>query len=150
MNQDNYFNRAFKESIRLLKYRERSRFEIEYRLKHKGFSQPDIEKVVKKLMSLGYINDERFAEMWIKDRVQVKPMGSSRLKNELRKKGISSDIIDNKISWFLENYDEFELAQSIIQKRLDSNQPWDKIASFLWRRGFNAEIIKKIEQEHEF
>lgn len=138
---------ALEESIKMLKYRERSRYEIETRLKQKSFPPRDIEEAVERLTFLGYLDDQRFAEAWIRNRNQTKPMGKHRLRNELKEKGVPADIIEDKIADFLKEYDERKLAESIIQRRVN-NQSWRKTANFLYRRGFDGNIIKSLEKHY--
>src|SRR3989304_8842660 len=92
-------------ALRFLKFRPRTVFEIEKKLKTKRFKDKEIKKVISVLKKNKLLDDENFAKMWVRDRNLLKPSGSYLLKMELRKLGIADEIIEET----LEKQDEEEL-----------------------------------------
>lgn len=130
----------------LLKFRQRSRKEIEFRLKQKKFEEPVIKETVAFLKDRGFIDDAAFARAWIDARLK-KPLGLRRIKEELRIKGIDSDIININLGQIKQDYCEEEVVSRIAAdklKKLKGIEPQkakQRIYSYLLRRGFSPEVI---------
>ena len=142
---------ALQIALHYLKFRPRSVFEIEQKLKQKGIIDSEINKVISVLKKNKLLDDKEFAKMWVRDRNLLKPSGSYLLKMELRKLGIADEDIENA----LRDQDEFELASKALASksrlryaRLGSPEArradFNKKAGFLARRGFTTSIIYKI------
>src|SRR6056297_2199099 len=105
-----------------LSYREYSKYELEQRLKKKGYEINNIYSVLDRLESLNYINDERFAEKWIKDRLNLKPRGKNLIRKELKEKGINKKIIDKLINIYISENIERKMALKIAKKWLEKKE----------------------------
>lgn len=128
----------------LLTTRPRTCQEIRTKLSQKGFTGSLIDEVVQMLLEYKYLDDWQFARMWIKDRCQLNPMGKWRLKQELKLKGISNDIIEAELS-VLTGAEELIMASDLAAKKLKNKQYTPKqLFNFLTRRGFSLEIIKQV------
>lgn len=134
-----------------LKFRPRTEKEIRSylykKIKTKHWSQDDVEKVIEKLKEEDLIDDKKFIDLFVRDRLALKPKGKKVLIQELRQKGISDELIEN---YFSKNQiNEEKLALEILKKRwlrfknLDSQKRFEKSARFLISRGFNFNLVKK-------
>lgn len=138
--------------FRLLKYRARSRKEIEDRLKQKKFSQDTINLVIDYFDKLEFINDREFASSWLNSRI-AKPLGMRRIFFELRQKGISKDIIEEAQSKLKERYNEYEVVSELVRNKmkrlanLESNKAKRRVYNFLIRRGFSIDVINEVFSE---
>lgn len=141
---DKDLEKAKSYAFRLLGYRARSKSELRQKLLEKGFSQETIIKLQDFLEEYGLVNDAAFAQSWIRNRCNLKPMGKNRLKQELKFKGITGDIITQELAVLNEDK-EYELAFNLAQKKLSRgvSKP-EKIAPFLERRGFSYPVIKRV------
>lgn len=139
--------------LRLLSRRIYSRYEILKKLKNKGYTENIVSNLVLWLENKNYINDELFAEMWAQFRLQNKPIGSYKLNQELRLKGIKQDIIKKIIDKTYNEIDELTVARNIIRDKIVSAKIKNiridpkKIYNFLLRRGFSGEISRNIYHE---
>ncbi|MDF2545470.1 MAG: recX [Anaerosolibacter sp.] len=140
-------NYAFK----LLSYRGRTKQEMEIKMKEKGYEASVVEKTIAFLQSNNYINDEDFASSYIRDKVNIQKLGKMRIKQELYQKGIDKNIIQEAISEQIDHEDELETALNLGRKKLDStyrnddkNAQYRKLGSFLQRKGFDYDVIKKV------
>lgn len=148
------FLKAKKDSIRFLSYRPRSQWEIENKLKNKKYNTDIIHNTIDWLKDKKLIDDKIFSQMWIKDRINKKPLGKLRLRKELYTKGIDREIIENAINDFFDKeIDELELAYQMIQKKKKSLmlkniqlEP-QKIVSLLRNRGFSYQVVHHIYNE---
>ena len=89
--------------FRLLKYRSRSRKELQDRLRHKKFSENTINQAIVYFDSLDLIDDQAFAVNWLNSRLS-RPLGLRRIFFELKRKGISKDILDGLQAKLRDNY----------------------------------------------
>lgn len=59
--------------------------------------QAMIGQAVQRLQEMGYLNDYSYVQAYARDRMKFHPRGISMIKMELRKKGLSKDIIDEAL-----------------------------------------------------
>src|SRR3990172_12704691 len=85
-------------ALHYLKFRPRSVFEVEQKLKSKKISDSEIKKTIAVLKKNKLLDDENFAKMWVRDRNLLKPSGSYLLKLELKKLGLSEENIEKALS----------------------------------------------------
>jgi len=135
---------------RLLKIRPRSVSELRSRLLYKGFAADVIESLLDVFQKKRILDDVAFASWWITQRTTLRPTGSFRLTQELRKKGIDREVIDRVLAASGVNEGERELAEAALRPRLDRLRKLPlleqrkKIESFLLRRGFSRGVIYEI------
>lgn len=138
-------------ALHYLKFRPRTIFEIEQKLKSKRIEGKEIKKTIALLKKNKLLDDKNFAEMWAKDRNLLKPEGSYLLKLELKKLGIADSIIEK----VLESQDEAECAKKALEaksrffSRFEGEEKRIKMFSFLKRRGFSYSIAKKAIEEYK-
>jgi len=127
-------------ALHFLKFRSRSVFEIEQKLKSKKISEQEIQKVIAVLKKNKLLDDENFAKMYVRDRNLLKPTGSYLLRLELKRLGISESDIENA----LKEQNEEELAKlALDNKARYRHADFQKQAAFLQRRGFSPSVIYK-------
>jgi len=136
----------------LLKFRMRSRKEIEERLKKKKFSKHIIENTLDYLTGTGYIDDQVFARAWVRNRINLKPRSRNLLQYELLKKGVAKQIIDTAVS-DINDETEYLTARCIAQTKLKKIKPGQeektkaKLFGYLRRRGFNVNLSLQVIKE---
>jgi len=141
--------RAKNHAYRLLSYRWYTRKEMEDNLLQKGYQQEIIVKTIRHLEENKYINDQRFTENWLESRAQRKLLGSRRLKQELKERGIDDNLIREKLEGNFPQEKELELAVNAARKKaalsanLDKEKFNRRMIAFLQRKGFGYEIIKQ-------
>jgi regulatory protein len=139
-------DRAVAAAVRALEQRLQTRRELSTRLLRKGFSPGTTEAALDKLAGYGYLNDERFAEVWIENRLAHRPRGKRMLEQELRQKGVDRQIVEETVAGM--EIDDRAAALELAQKRLRSVQglPPDeqkkKLTGILARRGFDYGVIR--------
>lgn len=135
-------------AVKLLAQREHSRFELQRKLIHKGFSEQCIIQTLQTLLEQGLQSDERFVEAYVQMRLR-RGYGPVRIAGELRERGVADELIQKHLQ--LDNdKDKEDWQQQIVsvwQKKFRSIKPKDfaeraKQMRFLQYRGFNGEQIK--------
>ena len=125
--------------------REHSRREIYNKLNKKEYAEGvDIEALLDELETNNYLNEERFAESFVRYRIS-RGQGSLKISDELRRRGLSSNMISKAIQEA--GVDWFELAKEQKLKKFGESKPADfkeksRQMRFLATRGFNAEAIR--------
>jgi regulatory protein len=144
IKNENTFRQGLKKAFSLLETRMNSEIELERKLRRK-FDFTATKKVIKRLKELGYINDEVFAENWVKDRGRTR--GQFMLRSELRQKGVDNNIIEAAI----EGRDLDEVVRNatelVTKKKWDVEDKWKKrklVTNYLSRRGYNYNVIEKV------
>ena len=108
----------------------------EYQTKQKeGFDVSLVEPVLARLVERGYVDDERFAKLWIENRSTRKGISQKKLRLELQSKGISQDIIDTCLSEGAR--DERKELKKVIAKKAKKYPDEQKLIQYLLRQGFN-------------
>ncbi|MFN2340241.1 MAG: regulatory protein RecX [Halanaerobium sp.] len=142
------FSQARNKAFKLLSYRERTIKEIEDRLRKKDFSEAVIKAVVDFLLENDYLNEERFAEMWIRSRKKHHPRGRKLIYKELKNKGVNQRIINNALNQYLSNQEELEMAQYLMDKwlrrRTEEDSSSYKLKNYLANKGFNYDLIYQV------
>ena len=79
-------------------YSERSRVEVARKLKEYGVMEGDIDMILEKLVKEGFLNEKRFASAFAGGKFRMKKWGRNRIKIEMERKGLSSELISNGLS----------------------------------------------------
>lgn len=99
---------------RTIRVKNRKTGEYQTKLKE-GFDVSLVEPVLERLIERGYVDDERFARLWVENRSVRKGISQKKLRLELQSKGVSQDIIDTCLSEGVRNERE-ELEKVIVKK----------------------------------
>jgi regulatory protein len=139
-------NKAKETALRFLSFRRRTEKEIKDKLKTKGFDENIVKRTVEKLKEYDLINDLEFATAWVKERLEYKPRGKRLLRQELWKKGIKKEVIDQVLDESCQDEDKsaLELLERIKNryKNLEPQVARRRMYGFLLRRGFSYENVK--------
>ncbi|MBI5406764.1 MAG: regulatory protein RecX [Nitrospirae bacterium] len=147
--QDEY-QRANTAALRLLTLCDRSKKDLRERLLRKDYPVEVVERVIQRLESMGYLDDERFAVKFAMDAVRRKNAGPAVVRYGLQQKGIERRIIDETVGKVFQENEEREVAKRALKRRLKISvqKPEDRkgkikrLSDFLRRKGFSYDIIK--------
>lgn len=87
-------DRALSYTLRLLKTRPRTCFEVAARLQERGLPGFQIDSVLQQLTKLQLLDDARFARDWVRWRDRFHPSGAYLLQHELEEKGVEAAVIE--------------------------------------------------------
>ncbi len=127
--------------------REQSVFELKQKLsqRYEEASEQEIAAVIERLTNQGLQSDERFAEMFVRSRIN-KGKGPSLIRRELEQQNLSSVLLDQA---FRQNPCDWQLsALRQLQKKYAAADMLDfalraKATQFLYRRGFDSDTCSK-------
>lgn len=146
LQADETREKAYRHALKFITFRERSEAEVRYNLKKRNLLDEVTTEVLERLRSSGLVDDERFAQTWVENRIEFRPRSRRLLALELRKKGIEEEIIQQAI----EQTDDDKSAYQAALKRSHrlKNLEWpvfrQKMYGFLTRLGFNHETTAPI------
>lgn len=139
-----------------LSYRARSVKEVRDKLVQKEFAEEIIEQVVDDLQRQKLLNDREFARRFVEARLG-RANGSRKLAQELRRKGIETEIIVEVLGEFAATLDSEERAMGLLGKEawryrgLERDKAKRRMLGFLARRGYDAQMarsaVDKVWQE---
>ncbi|MBR3148908.1 MAG: regulatory protein RecX [Eubacterium sp.] len=102
------------------------------------------DKAIDRMLELGYLNDEHYAEVLFKHLRDDKRMSKGFIKQEMYKRGISSDIINSLFD--TEEVDNVSSACELIltkySRKLNQEGGKDKVFATLVRKGFTYSDVK--------
>ncbi len=129
-------------------------------MKRWGVSDEDAQKVLARLLSERFIDDSRYAEAFVRDKLNLSGWGAYKIKSALRAKGVSKEIIDEVAAQMIEVADMRERLEEIMVRRLRTlkySSPYDaktKLIRFAASRGYDLdqaiECATKITRAEEF
>lgn len=147
LRYDNFKSRIVRNLLLRLKT------EKDVRDKYSRYDDSDLylERAIEEIKEYGYIDDEKYARLYIQDAIILEKRNSIfELKQKLIQKGVSSNYIYQAIS---ENEEELnELEQKVIKKILYNKRKKeeDKVISYLYRKGFNTRNIQNAVADYKY
>ncbi len=141
-------------ALRYLSARSRTVFEMKKKLAEKGFEEEEIEALIQRFLSYGYLNDATYCISYFRYAFE-KGKGKRKVFQELRQKGVDSLTIENAFEAYLQEeeneYDERAMALAEAEKVLriagvsrDEEIPekiLGRIARRLGSKGYGGETI---------
>ncbi|MGI6586887.1 MAG: hypothetical protein GX301_04345 [Gracilibacteraceae bacterium] len=144
---------ALRAALYMLARASKTEKEIERRLCEKQHDSKAIKRAVQYLKKIGYINDESYAESYI--RAIKGTTGASRrsIYQKLFSKGIDKEIIKQKLDEA--EMDDYESAAIAARKKApylkgSSREKRIKLLNFLYRKGFGIDACIKAAEELGF
>ncbi|OKH75053.1 recombinase RecX [Mycobacterium sp. SWH-M5] len=135
--------------LRLLTVRARTRAELQAQLTKRGYPDDVSARVLDRLTEVGLIDDEDFAEQWVRSRHANAGKGRRALAVELRKKGVDDEVISAALAE-LDPAAERQRAEELVRdklrrERLDGSPEADvkvtrRLVGMLARRGYNQSM----------
>ncbi len=145
----NVVRKAKLRALHLLEYMDRTEKGLRKKLE-KDYPPEAIDETIRYLGSYGYIDDKRYAENYLRTRLNGK--GHRRLFQELYQKGVPSALVQE--AWeelcmeesVEEGPDERASIRKLITKKIGdqtelSRREYQRLMAFLARRGFSWEDI---------
>ncbi|WP_046174807.1 recombination regulator RecX [Domibacillus indicus] len=146
--------RGINTAVNFLSLRMRSKKEVLDYLRKKEIDPGSWEEIMSRLESMGYLNDEQFADAYIKTQIQTTEKGPAVILRELKEKGVEDHIAFSLIEQFTEE-EQAAKAASLFHKQ---RKKYKHDSAFLQKKkaeqhvmakGYSADILKKASTEQE-
>jgi regulatory protein len=114
-------------------------------MKRWGVADDEARKVLARLQAERFIDDRRFAEAFVRDKLNLSGWGAYKIKMSLRAKGVAREIIEEVASTMIEATDMKERLEEIMQRKLrtlkysSTYEAKTKLIRFAASRGYDIE-----------
>ena len=122
--------------------------DLRARLVRRGASADLAREIVAELEGKGYVDDEGFARWWAEARARGRRVGSLRLTQELRAKGIAPALVAAAVESAFSEVSEAERALDAARRRLPAllrarpDRAGTRLRDYLLRRGYPAGAVR--------
>ena len=125
-----------------LALREDSSGRMMQKLLLKGYSSEVSRRILSLMNTLGFLDDCRFSELWLRERLKTHPEGRDALVSGLQKRGIPGGLARSQVSLLVSPEDELQALDLCFTKFKRQNLSDEKLLQRLLRRGFSYSSIK--------
>lgn len=137
---------ALRAALYILARAPKTELEIEKRLIDKQHAPRAIKQAIIYLKEIGYINDESYAESYIRSIKDVTGISRRSIYQKLANKGIDKEIIQQKLDE--SDIDDYASAIKAAKKKVltlkgNSREKKSKLLNFLYRKGFGIDVCKR-------
>ena len=129
-------------------YQERCHQEVKTKLRQLGAFRNDSDAVISHLIQNDYLNETRFAMLYVRSKFSIKKWGKKRIVNELKQRKITNYNIDKALAQISE--ENYRMTfDTLAEKRWDQlkknkeplPQRKKKWANYLQYRGWESRLI---------
>lgn len=143
------YNKALNKVMEICSKTEHCTFDIVEKLKKYGLTSAEIDKAIKYLQAEKFIDDSRFANMYVNDKFRFNQWGKVKIKFMMRQKKIDDNIIDNAIDNIDDDEYQAVLLQIIEKKAPSVNAKTEyeksgKLAQYAISKGFEPGLVFKL------
>ena len=142
--QQNSFEEVLSKLMRYCAYQERSELEVRQRALELGATESNCDRLLKELKKEKFIENRRFAELYLRGKVNQKRWGKFKIIEGLRKKGISQADIDYAFSQMDHMVYENNLKQ-LIEKKIEGQEMNSafkaKVFRYLTSKGYESSLV---------
>lgn len=140
---------ALAKMYRYCAYQERSHQEVKNKLFELGLRQNEGDEIVSRLITEGFLNEERFAKAFAGGKFRMKKWGRLKIMNELEAKGLTKNCIKSGLKEIDEDDYRKTLTALLTKKSLDldeNNQfvKKDKLSKYAIQKGFEPDLVWSI------
>jgi regulatory protein len=156
--------KAYEYAVFLLSLHLRTVGEVIRKMSLRGYTESVIEKVIDQLKSNRYLDDQRYAEIFLENLKAYKNFGYYGIKKKFMEKKLPPELIERILREGLSTEEEIKIGKRLLKKEGyevkernqddeieyrtfgDGNQNIDKqkMANKLKSRGFRGEVIAKL------
>jgi regulatory protein len=133
-------------------YQERSHREVKEKLYTYGLYKNEVEELLVRCISEGFLNEERFARSFAGGKFRVKKWGRLKIENELKQHGLSKNCIARGLKEL--NPDDYtKTLRTLLAKKIAASQAPDtyslknKVARFAIGKGYESELVWSLLEE---
>jgi len=139
--------------MRLCSVKEMCTSDIIGRMERMGIGKDEQDAILKRLIEEGFLNEERYATAFVRDKSRISSWGRVKIRYALRSKGISDEIIDASLEEVTkdEERDRLHRLLTLKAKSMKMEEPRDKrlakLVRFAIARGFDYDSSVRVAKE---
>lgn len=138
--------------LRQLAMGPRTRRQLEDKLRDRQCDPQVAARVLDRMTDVGLVDDEAYAEMYVRSKQETKGLAASALRHELRQKGVADEVVDAALEE-IDPEHEKEQARQLVARRLRTMRGLDRdaqtrrLAGFLARKGYGPGVSYQVIRE---
>ena len=158
INYEDEIAKAFSKALHFLSFQMRSEYEVKKKLLDAGYGEAVILEAIRKLESLGFLNDQTYSKALLETKKRTLKKGPRAIRQDLKKKGIDKALQDEVLETFTQE-EQLEIAMQLAEKevragsRKTPTQLKQKIQDVLMRKGYSfsivSDVLERINLERE-
>jgi regulatory protein len=125
-----------------LNRRERTVGEVRRRLEGEGLAEAVVEQALATLIEDGYLDDARFARLFVEDKRSLQEWGRERIRRGLLDRGVEPELIEDALGQ--EEHSDLDRALALLSRRFPSppreRRERDRALGVLIRKGYEPEL----------
>jgi len=143
---------AFQAILRYCAYQERSHQEVRDKLYGYGLHRTDVDELLSRLITEGFLNEERFAKAFAGGKFRMMKWGRNKIVHELEAHRVSPRCIRAGLLEIDES-DYQATLQALLKKKLSQSKETnplkkkDKAARFVIGKGYEPMLVWKLVKE---
>lgn len=128
-------------------YQERCQEEVRTKLAERGIFGTEAEDLIATMISEGFLNEERYAQAFVRGKYRLKKWGRNKIIHELKFRKISPNCIKSGLKE-IDSDDYWNLLLQVTEKKWQSLKEGDpvkmkyKIKQYLAGRGFEQDLVQ--------
>jgi regulatory protein len=147
--------RALELAYRYLSRRERTRAEVRRHLLGRGLDEPDVDGALDELAAQGYVDDRRFARLFVEDKRELERWGAERIRRALAARGIERELADAALG--APGRGELDRALDLLGRRFPTaagrtgqdGRQRERMLGVLLRKGYEPELALEALRLHQ-
>lgn len=153
IENDTTFYEVYNKALKYCTNRIRCESEVKKYIEKFNISNKEQEKIVKKLVSINLINDKKYCEAFINDKIYLRKQGIKKVEMQLKKYNIDDKIISEEISKIDKNKIDLVLKSKIEKKVLSNSKysNWELKTRLITRyvnEGYDREVVLEYINEY--
>jgi regulatory protein len=134
-------------ALRLLDAMPRTERQLREALEKRGIPPEVATGLVERYVEVGLLDDRAYARVWVESRVRTRGLGRMALRQELRRKGVADELIEQALSE-VDPQDAFDAAVEQVRPRVArctlplTAGDERRLIAFLARRGHSPQAAR--------
>ena len=148
MEDSQAYELAYNQAIKYLSVRLHTTGELFDKLRKKKHPKDLAVRVIRRLEEIDFLNDQRFAQIFVENLKRYKSFGYYGIKAKLMQRKIPSEIIVSVLEEFLQVEEEMAVAKRFLAKlKRQQREGYAKLSRSMASKGFRTEVIREVLKE---
>jgi len=134
-------------------YQERSQYEIRNKLYEWGLKTAEVEELISELIVTNFLNEERFAKVYVSGKFNIKKWGKIKIKQSLKIKQVPDKMITKALNT-IDSGDYMQTLLELAEKKAklitesDAYKKKYKLITYLMSKGFENNLISEVLKDN--